>query len=151
MQLKESLSLAEQKKAMVEQLRTVLTQCVDNYSAFATDEFGMELDNSEDPYLPALLAHGECFILPHGEQGTVCDYPPGTCHASCADLLQNDPDPADRLFTGYALHDANEWFQHTFIVNNGMIVEPGSELFLAYFGVELKGKDREVFLATWAA
>lgn len=132
---------------MTQTAETLLTSLLEVDTFMATDEHAELVDVSDDPYLNALVESG---ILFEPEKGIVCDFPLGQCHQSVAMILLA-PKEGDRLFTGYALNTPNnEWFQHSFVVNDGQIVEPGPTLFAAYYGVELVGDDREKFVAYWS-
>jgi len=89
-------------------------------------------------------------ILPL-EGAMLCDYPLGDCHSSVAKILNSDErEEGDVLYTGYAMNNYNnEWFQHSFIVNNGKIIESGSVLFKSYFGIPLIGDQEKDFISQW--
>lgn len=54
------------------------------------------------------------------------------------------------LYTGFAkIPFNNEWFTHSFIVNNGTIVESGSVLFSGYLGIPLFGQEADDFINYW--
>lgn len=138
---------------MLERLLGFLNEMVPD-TALATDEHGETIDLSEDPFVPQILERGECFNLmePGSQQEAfLADLERGDCHANCANIIKQGVEPEDRLFTGFALADNGEWFTHTFIINGGSVVEPGSELFLCYVGVELTGDDKANFVDYWGA
>ena len=119
-----------------------------------TDEYGNLIDVSRDPYLSRIIDGGELFNLriPGAvEKAFLCEKAAGRCHENVANIILSNENPLDRLFTGFALSDSDEWFTHSFIVNDGGIVESGEGLFQAYVGIELKDGDRELFLTEWAS
>lgn len=117
-------------------------------SELATDEFYNTIDIENDPYLDELIMNGQ-FISVEGAM--ICDYPLGDCHSSVSKILNSDErEEGDVLYTGYAMnHYNNEWFQHSFIVNNGKIIESGNILFKSYFGIPLIGNQESEFIQKW--
>lgn len=106
----------------------------DECSELATDEDYNTIDINDDPFLDDLIQNGKFFV----GKGLLCDRPLGNCHKDVCDIYFNEKEDGDEIYTGYAQNSFNdEWFQHSFIVNNGSIVESGPIMHKAYFGVKV--------------
>lgn len=121
----------------------------DNEAELATDEHYEIIDVSDDPFLERIILDGKYFCP---EEGIVCDNPNGFCHQSVANIMSNNRLDGDVLYTGFAknLYN-NEWFAHSFIVNNNEIIESGKNLFTGYFGIPLVDNEFDNFIEQWLA
>ena len=130
----------------LERLLKVL-QSHDPESYLATDENYEIIDISDDPYLERIILEGEYFTP---KDTMLCDKPLGTCNKSVCEILKEESEEDDILYTGLAKNSINdEWFVHSFIINKGIVVEPGPIAFSAYFGIPLVGNELEEFMTVW--
>lgn len=119
----------------------------DSEGELATDEYYELIDVSNDPYIDQIIIEGEFFSL---MDAVLCDKKLGECHKSVSEILLNEKEEGDVLYTGFAKNPMNnEWLTHSFIVNNGRIVESGSVLFSGYLGVPLYGAEKDNFINYW--
>jgi hypothetical protein len=119
----------------------------DSEGELATDEYYDLIDISNDPYINQIILEGKFFSL---RDAVLCDKTIGQCHKSVSEIMLNESEEGDILYTGFAKNPMNnEWFTHSFIVNNGRIVESGSILFAGYLGIPLYGIEKDNFIDYW--
>ena len=120
------------------------------YSLYSDDN-GNETPLELDPYAERILKKGQLF---KPKKMFCLDMPLGKCHQNVANVFaNNEQEEGDKLYTGYTQqYQDGGWMQHSWIVDkDGLIVEStNSDTYPQYFGIELKGKDLDLFLDIWS-
>jgi hypothetical protein len=90
-----------------------------------------------EEHLDALLDGGRSYPRSRHRRRFIED---GMCHSNTAFLWYKSA-ARIRIVTGYALSDDGLWFQHSWGVDGGRIVETTSGELFHYFGIELAGEE----------
>jgi len=72
-------------------------------------------------------------------------YSPGRCHANIADMYLHKRRVGLKIVTGYALADEGVWYEHSWGIEDGKLVETTGNRYSMYFGYRLTKKEADDF------
>lgn len=107
----------------------------------ATDENGEKIDILEDQFLDNILENGTLKVIDENEESFCLDLPYGLCHQNCLWYMESKHYLNEDLYTGFALNESGEWFVHTYLIAENVIIDPSKETYTAYFGIKLNVKE----------